>query len=255
MRTFRNRGSALEDMERQSFMRKARDLLLQRAAGGGSGYTPGPTAGRFGMMSKSLPSAAESMAFQEKKKNRALYGEYGKGGLERENLDFAREKQADEVTLERAEFANRVKVQREANLGGLGTQRSRNTGDIAERNLMETGQTDRLERQLTDNRETNMLRFGKGGLEDRKLGILANKSGLPKVVKLQRPDMRGEDAFVPRQNPETGAWELQKLTQADTSLPAGSPPKGITPEQEKKKKKMFDAMSPEQQQYWSDFVN
>ena len=46
----------------------------------GTGMTPGT------MMSSAPASAAESGAFNERNKNRALYGKYGKGGLEREAM-------------------------------------------------------------------------------------------------------------------------------------------------------------------------
>jgi len=49
------------------------------------------------MMSSSLPSAGESQAFNERKKNRALYGKYGKGGLAREELGQKRKKDAVDI--------------------------------------------------------------------------------------------------------------------------------------------------------------
>lgn len=49
----------------------------------GMGFTVRPTE----TISSTLPTAGESMAFQERKKNRALYGQYGKGGLERARLN------------------------------------------------------------------------------------------------------------------------------------------------------------------------
>jgi len=81
--------SLLDDMERREFMRKVRSALLSRIRSGGSrGYAPvGPTAGRFRVISQTLPTAKEEAAFNERIKNRALYGRYGRGGLLREQLE------------------------------------------------------------------------------------------------------------------------------------------------------------------------
>ena len=78
----------LQDLERKQFTRRARSTLLDRIgqAGRAQGYMGGPTGGQFGMSSGGQPSAGEMGAFNERKKNRALYGKYGKGGLERERL-------------------------------------------------------------------------------------------------------------------------------------------------------------------------
>ena len=93
--------SALGNWEHKEFMRKARAALLNGlggnfglASGGGGytggGYTGGATGPTIGggpfTMTSGLSSAAESQAFNEKIKNRALYGKYGKGGLEREKM-------------------------------------------------------------------------------------------------------------------------------------------------------------------------
>jgi len=77
----------IEELERRQFMTRARNMLLKRMGGSqGGGYMGGPTGGQFGISSSRSFSAGESGAFEEKKKNRALYGKYGKGGLERERL-------------------------------------------------------------------------------------------------------------------------------------------------------------------------
>ncbi len=256
-------GSLMEDMERRSFMTRARSMLLDRMRGGGERVTAGPTAGAFGMMSGSQPSAGEMGAFNEKKKNRALYGKYGKGGLEREKMGLG-------ATLEREGLRSKEKISGiragaqtgAAKIGAdasrdvagirgrsaLGVQESRNVGAIDERKLMEGGQNARLRDTLGAKRETDLLRFGRGGLEERRLNILEKTKTVPKIHTLDRPDMMGQDAFTPVQNPKTGAWELQKLNQVSDI------PKGMTPEQEKKKRKMFDAMSPEERTYWLNMV-
>jgi len=53
------------------------------------------------MMSSSPSSAAESAAFNERKKNLALYGKYGKGGLERERMAMERKRMAMDRTSKR----------------------------------------------------------------------------------------------------------------------------------------------------------
>ncbi|MBW2094201.1 MAG: hypothetical protein JRI80_04865 [Deltaproteobacteria bacterium] len=83
--------SPLQDLEDRGFRQKARQLLLKRVQAATRAqpvvdYTPGPTAGRFGVMSGSQPTAQDMNAMTQKKAARALYGKYGKGGLERERL-------------------------------------------------------------------------------------------------------------------------------------------------------------------------
>jgi len=255
--------------EHRDFMRKARGGLLMRAfRGNGGSQLSGRSAAvrdgtpMYGASSRS-PTAAESMAFEEKKKNRALYGKYGKGGLEREKLG-SKEKIAG-IGKDSAMGVAGIRAGAQTGAAGiradasrdvagirarsdLGVQKSRNVGAIDERKLMEGGQDKRLGKTLGAKRETDLLRFGKGGLEERKLNILEKTKTLPKIHTLDRPDMMGQDAFTTVQNPETGAWELQKLNQTSDV------PRGITPEQEKKKKKMFDAMSPEERAYWLNMV-
>jgi len=79
-------GSLLDDMDRKSFMTKVRSALLKRISGGGQRIMAGPTAGPMGMMSSSLPTAQESTAFNERIRDKAVYGSYGKGGIERERI-------------------------------------------------------------------------------------------------------------------------------------------------------------------------
>ena len=83
--------SPLGDMERRNFMSSARRMLLDRMGKrGGAGYTGGPTAGQFGMMSGTQPAAGESQAFNERNKNRAelgtRFGAMRGKGLEREKI-------------------------------------------------------------------------------------------------------------------------------------------------------------------------
>ena len=81
--------SPLENLERKSFMSRARRMLLDRMGGGG-GYMGGPTGGQFGMMSGTQPAAGESQAFNERNKNRAelgtRFGAMRGKGLEREKI-------------------------------------------------------------------------------------------------------------------------------------------------------------------------
>ena len=190
----------LESLERRQFMTKVRSALLDRVGGGG-GYMGGPTGtGGYGMMSGSQPSAGEMGAFNDKKKNRALYGKYGKGGLEREGLRSAEtisgiragaQTGAAQIGADASRDVAGTRARSDLDVQGL-----RNKGAIGERKLMEGGQNTRLRDTLGAKRETDMLRFGKGGLEERKLNILEKTKTIPKIHTLDRSDMMGQEAFL-----------------------------------------------------------
>lgn len=80
-------GELLDDMGRRDFMSRVRSALLTRIEQGGRApYTGGPTAGQFGVMSASQPTAAESSAFNDRIRDKAVFGSYGQGGIERERI-------------------------------------------------------------------------------------------------------------------------------------------------------------------------
>ena len=82
----------LENLQRKQFMSSARRMLLDRMKGGGGymGGATGPTIGGGAFsMSGSQPTAGESQAFNERNKNRAMYGKYGQGGFEREKMGMS----------------------------------------------------------------------------------------------------------------------------------------------------------------------
>ena len=237
--------SPLEDAERQDFIRKVRSTLLKRVQGGTqSPMIAGPTAGRFGMMSGNLPSADERNAFTNRKIAIDRFGKYGRGGLDREKL-------RTETTLTREGMGNKMAVQGLANAGRLAVQESKDRGNIAERKLMESGQTRRFNRQLDAEREANAMRYGEGGLEERKLDILQNKAApTPKIHTLARPGFEGgEDAFMMVKDPTTGAYRLQRLNAGGVDVP-----RGVSPEQDKQKRKKWDAMPPEEKAYWRKII-
>ena len=72
-------GDLLGEHERRQFMRNARQNLLNRMRGGG-GYTGGPTAGAFGVMSGSQPTADDMNAFTNRNIARAQFGRAWQGG-------------------------------------------------------------------------------------------------------------------------------------------------------------------------------
>jgi len=124
MAMFSNK-SPLEDMERRGFLQKARSALLARIGQSPGGYMGGPTAGQFGTMSSGPASAADQTAFNQRNLQREQYGQYGKGGFEREKLGTA-------TTLKREEFEKdkRLREMMEA-------------GESARRGTMEAGATGR----------------------------------------------------------------------------------------------------------------
>jgi len=82
----------LENLERRQFAGAIRKAILDRL-GQGQGYTGGPTAGQFGVMSGTQPTAAESTAFNQGVRNRALHGDrwnrdggIGRPGILREEI-------------------------------------------------------------------------------------------------------------------------------------------------------------------------
>ena len=74
--------------------------VAQGQAQAGMGYGGQPRT----VMSSTPSSAAETMAFQEGKKNRALYGKYGKGGLEREKITSEQQRNVATAAQKAAEF-------------------------------------------------------------------------------------------------------------------------------------------------------
>jgi len=207
-------------------------------------------------MSGGPSSAADMGAFNQRNLQRAQYGTRfgpmrGKG--------FEREKLATEADIKKKELEARKRIQEMVNAGNMNVQGARNAGDLAvqgarnvgaldERKLMEGGQSSRLDKQVGASREIDLLRYGKGGLEQQKLDILKNQPKVPTIQKLARDDMMGEDAFMPTQNPATGQWGLQKLNKSPEV------PMNVSPEQEKKKKKLWEAMSPEEKSYWQQMI-
>jgi len=80
--------------------------------GGGRQHQLKPTE----TISSSLPSASESSAFNERKKNRALYGKHGRGGLEREKIGLAKDEIANRADIAASEAKSRARE----NLGRYG---------------------------------------------------------------------------------------------------------------------------------------
>jgi len=86
----------LENLERRQFMSKIRSAMIDRIERGGRppAYTGGPTGGKFGVMTGSQPTAAESTAFNQRVRDRALHGDrwntnggMGRPGIMREQID------------------------------------------------------------------------------------------------------------------------------------------------------------------------
>jgi len=89
--------------------RTGRDLL---SPGGGNAA---PRGGQYQLkptetISSSLPTAADPAAFQERNKNRALYGKYGKGGLLRDSA--VREKELARGKTARQRWEDKLKTEK-----------------------------------------------------------------------------------------------------------------------------------------------
>jgi len=120
----------LENLERRQFMSKIRSAMIDRIERGGRppAYTGGPTGGKFGVMTGSQPTAAESTAFNDRVKNRALHGSYGKGGILREGAEqkresdlakAARQRRKDEMEEERHRWAEAEEARKADEYGPL----------------------------------------------------------------------------------------------------------------------------------------
>jgi len=225
--------SVLDDLERKQFMSGARKMLLDRMRGGGRTHQEvfgRPMGAPTTTVSGRGFSAAESSAFNERNKNRALYGKYGKGGLEREKISSA----------------ERIRAMMEAGATGR------------------TGTTD-----ATKQKELEM-RYGRGtsyGTDDR--GFEYQKVGKEQAVKQGEIDAfrerteawKGKGMTTPRpqfipgdsimgtqdrmfgQNPVTGGYDVSGVptrgnagTNQEVPLQQGQPPGGtpLTVEEQKK---------------------
>jgi len=133
-------GSALEDMERRSFLQKARDALLDKIGQRPGGYMGGPTAGQFGTITGGQPTAGESQAFNQRNLQRAQYGDRWntKGGIGRPGLE-----------REKISSAERIRTMMEA-------------GESARRGVMETGATGRQKMVEGTRQREQDLRYGRG---------------------------------------------------------------------------------------------
>ena len=164
----------LERLKRKRFMSKARSLLLERMGRGAGGYMGGPTGG-VGMSVGGQPTAGEAGAFAQQKVGRALYGKYGKGGLEREKISSS----------------ERVRQMMEA-------------GQTGRRGMMEAGATRRTGMDVGIKQREQDLRYAPGDAftpigvnrykaETERMSPKTAKGMTPKYVSPQYDPITGEE--------------------------------------------------------------
>lgn len=189
----------LERLERRQFMSKVRSALLSRIEQGGrrthQKVFGRPMGAATTVMSSRGPTAEESTAFEERKKNRALYGKYGKGGLEREKISST----------------ERLRTMME-------------TGQTKRRGMMEAGATERTGITAVTTRRGQDLRFAPGDAfgppgveryraETERMFPRTPKIPLPKAPKVYPAEygLQGEEVSRPytisaQPDPETGEY-------------------------------------------------
>jgi len=218
-------GSGIDPFEARRLRERLLSMAEKKQAQSVGGYTGGPTAGQFGLMSATQPTAQESQAFTNRNIARSQYGDrwntkggIGRGGLEREKI-------AAETSQKREGLRSAESI--------AGTQAGAQTGvaDIRARAARDvTGMEQERQRQQ------DIMRFHPGdaftpqGLESRNLDILKQKNELdaqqqkmPKVFQQEGYDDRGvatNTYQMPVLDPETGQYVMQTLPQRQSGLGA-----------------------------------
>lgn len=257
----------MDSYDRDQLNRELMGLIRQKARSRlrAGNYEGGPTAGPLGMMSQTMPTAEEQGAFTNRNIARAQFGQYGKGGLERQKL-------GQEAALSREGLRSAEKVAGITDQGS--TARAKMTEDrLSKEAEMKYHPGDAFTPMGTEHIAARAQRaYYESLAEQAKQG----GSKQPKIYQDEVYDDKGQQQTtyrMPIYDPQTGQYSMQTLPsrQGDSVVMQRQPYNPETDSatmqrqpynpqeaqtsrrnmggQKPSAKELYDAMPPEQQEY------